>query len=82
MTEAMRIRLATVEAKRQRILLLRHQVTAVIYQIGLCEDLDSLIADPDFPFDSIPWTTTLRLSPSQIGRAVPLLLELQQVLKE
>ena len=61
--------------------LTRIQVTSVMYQIGLCQNLESLIAEPDFPFEDMPWTTPLRLTPEQLGRALPLLIELHKLLK-
>lgn len=74
-------RLAKAEAKLEQILESRQQVAAALQQIGLCKNLEHLIADPDFPFEYVAWWTPLGLTPEQFGRALPYLIELQKLLR-
>jgi hypothetical protein len=57
------------------------RVMSVLFEIGLCTDLERLIAEPDFPFKNLPWPAAVKLTPELFGKALPYLIELKKLTK-
>lgn len=72
--------LTIVDAKPRIIQQCREQVVRVMAQLKYCHNLPLIIRDPSFPFEDVPWHVE-GLTPDQFGRIVPLLIEIQLIMK-
>jgi hypothetical protein len=69
-------------AERHIIQGCREQVVRVMKQLNYCHHLPLIIRDPSFPFEDVPWRWDVEgLTPDQFGRIVPLLIEIQLIMR-